>query len=53
MKELVLPAAVEEFKVLDAVTPKVAMKGKHQFREEDELEKYAFDQKVQDDLRRS
>lgn len=29
------------------------MKGKHQFREEDELEKYTFDQKVQDDLRRS
>ena len=32
---LSLPAVVEEFKVQDALTPKVEMDISHQFREED------------------
>ena len=50
-EELVLSAAADEFQVIDTVIPKVAMKSKQQYREEDEPEKNAFGQKVQDGLR--
>ena len=46
---LALPAVVEDFKVQDALTPKVEMDISHQSREEDKYEKHLYDQKVQDD----